>query len=80
MAPDGAAPAFSMYTVCKTLAFLHIVVGFYLNPAYKTVNREQGRAAMRFVCGQFPEKGDDRYVSEDYRAHRPWEQEHENRA
>ena len=68
-----------MHAICKIPCFLHIAVGFYLNHAYKTVNREpMEHCSQRFL--QFPDKGDESYVPEDYRAHRPWEQEHEDRA
>lgn len=71
---------FFMHTICKIFYFLHTSVGFYINPAYKTVNREQKQDRHAVCLRTVPEKGEDRYVSEDYRAHRPWEQEHEDGA
>ena len=37
----GKHPPTRLHTICKASHFLHNAVGFYLNPAYKTVNREQ---------------------------------------
>ena len=50
--------SFFVYAVSKKVIFLQKAVGFYLNHAYKTVNRELKGICKVIFC-QFPEKGDD---------------------